>query len=325
MATETAEQQAAMALVADVLEGRVRGIARMISLAEAGAERSRPALAEIHRHTGNAHVVGITGVPGSGKSTLVRSLARTIRESGRKVGIVAIDPSSPYSGGAILGDRVRMTDLAGDAGVFIRTMAAGGALGGLARASLDVVDVLDAAGFDVVLIETVGVGQDEVDIVKAAHTVVVLSAPGLGDDIQAIKAGVLEIADIHAVGKCDRADAAETVSELKAMLSLGRPGKGRSDWSLPVIATSAEKETGIEELLQAIDAHRAYLDRTGEMENRRRQNLELRILVSAEDIIHKRLTVGLKDELAAIIEDALSGGVDPHGAAVKLLELLKQK
>ena len=173
------------------------------------------------RHAGRAHVVGITGVPGSGKSTLVAKLAAAIRASGRRVGIVAIDPSSPFSGGAILGDRIRMGDLGGDPGVFVRSMATRGALGGLARGTLEAVDVLDAAGYDIVIIETVGVGQDEVEVARAAHTTVVVSAPGLGDDIQAIKAGILEIADIHVVSKCDKPEADRRVAELKTMLVLG--------------------------------------------------------------------------------------------------------
>ncbi len=169
------------ALVKGVKKGNVRAIARMISLAEAAKPESRKALAEIYRAAGRAHVIGMTGVPGSGKSMLIKALAQAIREAKRTVGIVAIDPSSPFSGGAILGDRIRMTELTGDDGVFIRSMATRGAMGGLARSSLEAVDVLDAAGFDLILIETVGVGQDEVDIVQAAHTVVVVSAPGLGD------------------------------------------------------------------------------------------------------------------------------------------------
>lgn len=198
-------------LVADVLAGKTRAVARAMSLAEGRSKDSQTLMAELHRHAGRAHVVGLTGVPGSGKSTMVAALTREFRKIGKTVGIVAIDPSSPFSGGAILGDRVRMTGFADDDGVFIRSMATRGALGGLARASLDTVDVLDAAGFDVILIETVGVGQDEVDIVQAAHTVVVVSAPGLGDEIQAIKAGVLEIADIHVVSKCDKPDAQRTI------------------------------------------------------------------------------------------------------------------
>ena len=186
-------------LVERVLTADIGAIARMITRAESGLEECRPAMAEIYRHTGKSHIVGITGVPGSGKSTLMGKLVANIRNSGRTVAIVAIDPSSPYSGGAILGERSLMTELSGDRGIFIRSMATRGTLGGLARSTLDAVDVLDAAGFDLILIETVGVGQDEVDIVLAVHTTVVVSAPGLGDDSQAIKAGVLEIADIHVV------------------------------------------------------------------------------------------------------------------------------
>jgi len=201
-------------LVSGVLAGDVRAIARLLSRAEAGTDEARDALDAMWALAGRAHVVGITGVPGSGKSTLVARLALAIRASGRKLAIVAIDPSSPFSGGAILGDRIRMGELGGDPGVFVRSMATRGALGGLARGTLEAVDVLDAAGYDIVLIETVGVGQDEVDIARAAHTTVVVSAPGLGDDIQAIKAGILEIADIHAVSKCDRPDANRTLAEL---------------------------------------------------------------------------------------------------------------
>ena len=171
-------------------------IARLISRAEAGSSEARPALARVYRLAGRAHVVGITGVPGSGKSTLVGKLAQKLRARNLKVGVVAIDPSSPYSGGAILGDRIRMSDLAGDSGIYIRSMATRGAIGGLARAALDVVDILDVAGFETIIVEAVGVGQDEVEIARASHTTIVVSAPGLGDEIQAIKAGVLEIADI---------------------------------------------------------------------------------------------------------------------------------
>ena len=306
-------------LVSEVLAGRVRGIARMMSRAEAGDEGSRHALAEIYFHAGKAHVVGLTGVPGSGKSTLVRSLARAVRESGRKIGIVAVDPSSPFSGGAILGDRVRMTGLTADPGVFIRSMATRGALGGLARSTLDAVDILDAAGFDLVLVETVGVGQDEVDIARAAHTVVVVSAPGLGDEIQAIKAGLLEIADIHVVSKCDRADAHKTLADLKTMLALGPSGDGESAWVVPVVPTSAERDEGTGDLLSAIDGHRARLDGSGGMERRCRRIIEMRVLKTAEEILRTRF-VGRRDgRFAGLIEQVMARNVDPYAAAMDLL------
>src|SRR5262245_38056859 len=221
-------------LVAGVLAGETRAIARLLTRAEAADDEGKPALEAIFRHAGRAHVIGITGVPGSGKSTLVAKLTAEIRRTGRRVGIVAIDPSSPFSGGAILGDRIRMGDVARDPGVFVRSMATRGALGGLARGTLDAVDILDAAGFETVVIETVGVGQDEVDVARAAHTTVVVSSPGLGDDIQAIKAGILEIADIHVVGKSDRPDADKTAADLKAMLALGAPTQRSGSWRPPV-------------------------------------------------------------------------------------------
>lgn len=307
------------AQVSDVLAGKTRAIARMVSRAESGAEESRPALAEIYSHTGRAHVVGLTGVPGSGKSTLVRALAATIRADGRKVGIVAIDPSSPYSGGAILGDRVRMTELTGDPGVFIRSMATRGAMGGLARASLDAVDILDAAGFEVVLVETVGVGQDEVDIVQAAHTVVVVSAPGLGDEIQAIKAGILEIADIHVVSKADRSDANKTVADLKGMLSLGFSAAAAAGWAVPVVPTSAEKKEGIEDLLATIDAHHDHLIEHGGMDERLRRKLEMRILKTAEDMVRERFKAHRGGRLAALLDQVAARDMDPYAAAADLL------
>jgi len=214
-----------------VLAGDTRAIARLLSRAESGIAEARPTLDAMFTHAGRAHVVGITGVPGSGKSTLVAKLAAQVRSTGRRVAVVAVDPSSPFSGGAILGDRIRMGDLAGDAGIFVRSMATRGALGGLANGTLEAVDVLDAAGFDMVMIETVGVGQDEVDVARAAHTTVVVSAPGLGDDIQAIKAGILEIADIHVVSKCDRPDASRTIADLKTMLALGVTQMDTEKWA----------------------------------------------------------------------------------------------
>ena len=335
MSASKSKKDDPLVLLDGVKAGNVRAIARMISLAEAAKPESREALAGIYRAAGRAHVIGLTGVPGSGKSMLVNALAQAIRETGRTVGIVAIDPSSPFSGGAILGDRIRMTELTGDDGVFIRSMATRGAMGGLARASLEAVDVLDAAGFEVILIETVGVGQDEVDIVQAAHTVVVVSAPGLGDEIQAIKAGILEIADIHVVSKCDRKDANATVSDIRGMLTLGlRPREhgrhhgaeeleeqaapGEDEWLIGVVATSAETGEGIGDLLRAIDAHARHLNGTGAMDKRRRDIVEMRVIKTAEDII--RRDFGAKrDKLSRLMDDVEARKMDPHQAAVKLL------
>ncbi len=300
--------------------GNRKSIARLMSLAESNAAAGKAALAELHRHTGRAHVIGLTGVPGSGKSTMVRALAQKFRESGRTVGVVAVDPSSPFSGGAILGDRIRMLELAGDPGVFIRSMATRGALGGLARATLDVVDVLDVAGFDLVLIETVGVGQDEVDVVQAAHSVVVVSAPGLGDEIQAIKAGVLEIADIHVVSKCDRLEASETVAALRAMLRLGALGKdAKPAWKVPVVATSAQKREGVDHLVTTIDNHRTYLLESGELAGRNRRILQMRILKAVEDIVRERLLRQNRDALEQLVDSTLDRELDPYTAACQLL------
>src|SRR6266705_3316286 len=195
-------------LASQILEGSTNALARGLTWAESGGKRAEALSARLYPHTGRAQIVGVTGAPGSGKSTLVRGLALVARARGRTGGVIAVDPSSPFSGGAILGDRIRMNDLALDAGIFIRSMATRGALGGLCRAAADAVDLMDAAGWDLVLVETVGVGQDEVDVMRLAHSILVVSVPGLGDDVQALKAGVLEIADVHVVNKADREGAA---------------------------------------------------------------------------------------------------------------------
>lgn len=326
-------------LVPHVLAGELRAIARLVTRAESGDAEARPALDELFRHAGRTHVVGITGVPGSGKSTLVSALTLAIRRTGRRVAIVAIDPSSPFSGGSILGDRIRMGEIAGDSGVFVRSMATRGALGGLARGALEAVDVLDAAGYDVVIIETVGVGQDEVDVARAAHTTVVVSAPGLGDDIQAIKAGILEIADIHAVSKCDRSDANRTIADLENMLAMAvgpgtrygvRLAKTGSvpvfapvfDWRPPVIATSSVRGEGIDELLAAIDRHLAMLRETGEIEARRRRIAERRMLVAAEDILRDRFARHRDGRVADLLERIAVRELSPYAAALHLLDEL---
>ncbi|MBV9652980.1 MAG: methylmalonyl Co-A mutase-associated GTPase MeaB, partial [Acetobacteraceae bacterium] len=274
-------------LVERVSNGEIPAIARLISRAEAAMLEARGALSEIYRRTGRAHVIGLTGVPGSGKSTLVANLTERLRAKGGKVGIVAIDPSSPYSGGAILGDRIRMTDLVTDPGVYIRSMATRGEVGGLARAAMDAVDILDAGGFETVIIETVGVGQDEVEIARASHTTVVVSAPGLGDEIQAIKAGMLEIADIHLVSKCDRSDANRTLTDLKQMLTLGvkMQGSAKPEWQTPVVGVSSHSGSGLDEFLAALDAHRAVAFGTETGRRRRLSINRFRLEKTAENLL----------------------------------------
>ncbi|PCJ59571.1 MAG: methylmalonyl Co-A mutase-associated GTPase MeaB [Rhodospirillaceae bacterium] len=312
-------------LIDRVVAADIGAIARMITRAEAGKNECRPALAEIYKRTGRAHIVGITGVPGSGKSTLMGKLIAMIRETGRKVAVVAIDPSSPFSGGAILGDRIRMNELAGDKGIFIRSMATRGSLGGLARASLDAVDVLDAAGFDMILIETVGVGQDEVDIVQAAHTTIVVSAPGLGDDIQAIKAGILEIADIHVVSKCDRPDANRTITDLKGMMTLGLSLSGATNWPVPVIATSALKLEGVSELLKAIDQHWEYLGTSGELDKQKKRIAERRMLKTAEEILRDKFQEHRDGKVSTLIEQMMAHETNPYAAAQDLLAEIRME
>jgi len=307
-------------LVDAVSAGELRAIARMLSRAESGAVEARAALDLIYQRTGRAHVVGITGVPGCGKSTLVAKLAAQFRTSGRKVGIIAVDPSSPFSGGSILGDRIRMGEVSGDPGVFVRSMASRGALGGLARGTLEAVDILDAGGYEIIIIETVGVGQDEVDIVRAAHTTVVVSAPGLGDDIQAIKAGILEIADIHAVSKGDKPEADRTMSDLKNMLGLGVALTGEVVGRLvPVIKTSSPKSEGIAELASAIDAHREYLVTSGAFVQRRQTIRERRMLKAAEVILHDEFEHHREGRMAALLAELANGHVSPQTAARRLL------
>ena len=312
--------RSSLALVDRVRAAEPAAIARLISRAEIGGAEVRPALARIYRLAGRAHVVGLTGVPGSGKSTLVAKLAAKLRAQGRRVGIVAIDPSSPYSGGAILGDRIRMTEMATDPGVYIRSMATRGATGGLARAALDAVDILDVAGFDTVIIETVGVGQDEVEIARASHTTVVVSAPGLGDEIQAIKAGILEIADIHVVSKCDRSDANRTLVDLKQMLMLGHAaGEAGADWTLPVIGTSAFSGEGLDELAAALARHREVAFATASGAKRQLAIAEFRLRKTAETLVLARFGDAFAQTGAALAARMLRRETDPYSLADEML------
>ncbi len=303
-------------LVPRVEAGDVFAIARLISRAEAGAPEARAAMGAIYRKAGRAHVVGITGVPGSGKSTLVGKLAERLRGKNIRVAVVAIDPSSPYSGGSILGDRIRMSDLALDPGVFIRSMATRGAVGGMAHAALDVVDILDVAGFGSIIVETVGVGQDEVEIAHASHTTIVVSAPGLGDEVQAIKAGILEIADIHVVSKCDRSDSNRTISDLKSMLKDQQVAPG--GWRPPVVGVSSFDGRGIDELVAALDRHRAAAD--GAAGAARREAIAgFRLGKTAETLAIEQFEKALRRGLPDATRRLVAREDDPYAAASRIV------
>jgi GTPase len=305
-------------LVDRVLAGEHGAVARLLTFVERRTAGVDDALAVLHRHTGGAHVLGVTGPPGSGKSTLVAALTAHYRAAGRTVGVLAVDPSSVFSGGAILGDRIRMTGLAGDAGVYIRSIATRGALGGLSRAALDAITVLDAAGKDVVVLETVGVGQAEVDVISAAHTVAVVSVPGLGDGVQAIKAGLLEIADVHVVNKADREGADKTVAELRDMLRLAHREAGQ--WNVPIQRTSATTGDGVAELAELFAAHRTWLARDGEGERRARRNAATRIRWVAEELVLDRLRPGRPDFDHAV-DEVTARRADPVAAAKRLVSI----
>jgi GTPase len=304
------------ALVAGALAGERASIARLISMVERGGDAAHAAVAKLYPHTGDAYTVGITGAPGAGKSTLTDKLISRIRKDDVEVGVLAIDPSSPFSGGAILGDRVRMQDHATDPGVFIRSMATRGHLGGLSLATPQAVRVLDAAGKPWVLIETVGVGQVEIEVAGEADTTMVVVNPGWGDAVQAAKAGLLEIADLFVVNKADRDGAAETVRDLEFMLDLSLD----SDWRPPIVKTVASKGEGFAELWEAILSHRAFLESDGRLAARRTKRIREELKAIVVERLYERagdvLTGERFDELAASVE---AREVDPYSAAESLL------
>ncbi len=308
--------------VAELVErartGQARAVARLISLVEDESPRLREVAAALTPHTGNAVVLGLTGPPGVGKSTSTSMLVGAFRARDLRVGVLAIDPSSPFSGGALLGDRIRMHDHTTDPDVFIRSMATRGHLGGLAVATPQALRVLDAAGYDVVLIETVGVGQSEVDIVSLADTTVVLLAPGMGDGIQAAKAGILEVADVFVVNKADRDGAEQTVRDLKHMISLGRRELGPS-WRQPIVRTVASAGEGVSDVLAALDAHRSWLVSHGELAARRETRAAREIEAIAMAAMRARFVgPGGGEVLAGLAKRVAAGELDPYAAADQL-------
>ncbi len=337
-------------LAAEVLAGSRLALARSLTQVENNTPAGQAILAQLFPHTGRAHLIGVTGSPGAGKSSLVNQLARFYRQPGagkpaQRVAIVAVDPSSPFTGGAILGDRIRMRDLSGDPGVFIRSMATRGSLGGLAAATAGVVQVFDAAGFDVILIETVGAGQSEVDIVRLAHTTLVVEAPGMGDDIQAIKAGILEIADLLVINKADRPGVENTERALRSMLELAHPARPKLNplhhhqrysldrtpsepepaapagvlWIPPILRTVAPEGQGITEVTQAIERHRAHLRASGEWTRRDQERLQFELHAMLQEAL---MTQWAESSDPAVYQKIFSALVERQLAPHQAVEML---
>ena len=309
-----------MPLPADLLEplrrGEPRALGRAISWMENGHPGARDLMARLWPHLGRAVVIGITGSPGAGKSTLTDQVARSLRAEGQRVGILAVDPTSPFSGGAILGDRIRMQRIAADPGIFIRSMATRGALGGLSRATQDAIDLLDAAGFDTVIVETVGVGQDEVDVVSCVQTCCVVLVPGMGDEIQAIKAGIMEDADLFIINKADREGADQVEREIEAMKSLAMP----SGWDPPVLRTVAQQGEGIAALLAQVGEHGRWLRAHGGLARKARERARLRFesLLAEAAVRRAKAEAGL-ERVDAAIQGIANRTLDPYSAVAAIL------
>jgi LAO/AO transport system kinase len=321
-----------MSMVEDVLAGDRLALARLLTQIESGSAAGTNALNQLYPHTGDAQIVGITGGTGTGKSTLVNQLARHVRQVGLadelnppqplRVGIVAVDPTSPFSGGAILGDRIRMQDLSGDPGVFIRSMASRGALGGLARQTRPVVQALDAAGYDLIMVETVGAGQTEVEVASTAHTTIVIDAPGLGDEVQALKAGILETADILVVNKADLDGAKRTVVALRTALRLSDGSNSKAtEWQVPLIETVATEGSGIPQLAQAVADHQDYLARSGGRAEREKQRVQQELIDLLQQALLDRLLEGpAAARLEKLVRRVEQRQLSPQQAVAELLE-----
>jgi LAO/AO transport system kinase len=308
-------------LVERARDGDPRAVARLISQVEDASPALREVMSLLAPHTGRAAVLGVTGSPGVGKSTTTSALVTAFRADGRRVGVLAVDPSSPFSGGALLGDRVRMQEHATDPGVYIRSMATRGHLGGLAWATPQALRVLDAAGCDVVIIETVGVGQSEVEVAALADTTLVLLAPGMGDGIQAAKAGILEVGDVFVVNKADRDGADQVVRDLRSTIRLAERQPG--DWREPIVKTVAVRGEGMAELIEAIDKHRDWMERSGELARRRRRRVRDEIEAIAATALRRRFgDVHGDARLDVLAEKVLTGELDPYAAADEIIEAL---
>jgi len=307
-----------------ILQGDQRSIAKLITLVENDCEDATEIMKDIHSHTGKAHVIGITGVMGCGKSTLIYELTKQFRANGKKVGIIAIDPTSQFSGGALLGDRIRMMELAMDDGVFIRSMGTRGMLGGLASAVYDVVEIMDASGKDIILVETVGVGQAEVDIIKIADSTLVVIVPGLGDSIQTLKAGIMEIADIYVVNKADREGVEQTVAEVQSLVDIECANKERKT---PIVQTIAKESHNIRELVETINEHKKYLEETKKLEKQRKIRYEAELV----EIIRKKLMNFIfneekfKETIEKLLHQISIKKIDPHTASEIVLEQFIKK
>jgi len=306
-------------LTKGVLAGNRRSIAKAITAIENNAPEARELVAQVYPHTGKAHIIGLTGAGGAGKSTLIEKIVREYRRRGKTVGVVAVDPTSPFTGGAFLGDRIRMQELSTDEGVFIRSMASRNYSGGIAKATKDAVKILDASGKDIILVETVGAGQSEVEIIKVAQTIVVIHAPGLGDEIQAIKAGIMEIADVFVVNKADRENANKAVMDIQSNLQLNSK---ESIWKPSVLKTVALTGEGVSELIEKLEEHRCFLE--GDVECKR-DMLKAKVEAELIEAIKEKMTNSIIDRLKSdekyddLLQKILDRKVDPASAAERLL------